>query len=258
MKVSGIGRVIFWGGGNLWIGLAVDAIELHAHHAIQIAIGFKGPVEFRTSSSSDWISFDKGALVRPGAPHEFRAPGQRIVNILFEPESPLGRALLERYAGGPVVPLDAEVTALAEAFDSGAEDDCLVQESLALIARLASTGQPRRTTDPRVLKTVSWIADHIDEPLSLADAAVVAGLSEGRLRHLFVQETGVAFRPYVLWTRLNRALEMGFGGTSWTEAAHATNFADSAHFTRTCRRMYGLVPTSLRIEQGARSHLEVA
>lgn len=195
--------------------------------------------------------------VATGAPHEFRAPGQRIVNILFEPESPVGRALLERYAGCPVVPLDAEVTALAEAFDAGAEDGCEVHESLAF-SRLASTGQPRRTTDPRVLKTVSWIADHIDEPLSLADAAVVAGLSEGRLRHLFVQETGVAFRPYVLWTRLNRALEMGFGGTSWTEAAHATNFADSAHFTRTCRRMYGLVPTSLLIEQGARSQMLVA
>ena len=79
----------------------------------------------------------------------------------------------------------------------------------------------------------------------------VAHLSEGRFRHLFVQETGVAFRPYVLWTRLNRALELGFGGTSWTDAAHATNFADSAHLTRTCRRMYGLNPSSIRIEGSA-------
>lgn len=60
-----------------------------------------------------------------------------------------------------------------------------------------------------------------------------------------------AFRPYVLWTRLNRALELGVAGSSWTDAAHATNFADSAHLTRTCRRMYGLFPTSMRIEQDA-------
>ncbi len=258
MKVSGIGRVIFWGGGNLWIGLAVDAIDLHAHHAVQIAVGFDGPVEFRPNSRIAWTQYEGGALVRPGAPHEFRAPGRRIANILFEPETALGRALLERFSDGPIVSLNTEVNALASAFDRGAPDEVLADEAKAFISRLAGTPQPHHPTDPRILKTIDWISRHIDEPLSLADAAGVAGLSEGRFRHLFVAETGIAFRPYVLWTRLNKALEMGFGGTSWTEAAHATNFADSAHLTRTCRRMYGLVPTSLRIDQTLQSGRRIA
>jgi|GEM_PF-3697160 len=200
MKVSGIGRVIFWGGGNLWIGMAVDAIELHAHHAIQVAIGFDGPVQFRPNSGAVWTEYHKEALVRPGALHEFRAPGQRIVNILFEPETPLGRALLERHGGAPIVPLSEEVSDLSAAFDRGADDEVLAQLSIALIARMAGKRQPRKTTDRRILETINWISDHIDRPLSLADAAAVAGLSEGRFRHLFVEETGVAFRPYVLWT----------------------------------------------------------
>jgi AraC family transcriptional regulator len=33
-------------------------------------------------------------------------------------------------------------------------------------------------------------------------------------------------------------------GRSWTEAAHATGFADSAHLTRTCRRMFGMHPAA--------------
>jgi AraC-like DNA-binding protein len=251
MRVSGVGRVIFWGGGNLWIGLALDAIDSHAHHAIQIAVGFDGPVEFRRNSSENWKAFPHGALIRPGAAHEFRAPGQRIANFLYEPETPIGRALLERFPEGDIVPLDTEVVALAAAFDDDADDDAIVGESLEFLARLAGTERPERSTDPRIGRVVDWIARHVDEPLSLGDAANVAGLSDGRFRHLFVQETGVAFRPYVLWTRLNRALELGFSGTSWTEAAHATNFADSAHLTRTCRRMYGLFPTSLRIERHA-------
>ena len=249
MRVSGIGRVIFWGGGNLWIGLAVDAIDSHAHHAIQIAVGFDGPVEFRRSSREAWKRYGHGALVRPGAAHEFRAPGQRIANFLYEPETPIGRALLERFRGDDIVPLNTEVGALAAAFDANAEDEIIIRESMVFLARLAGTDAPKRSTDPRIGRVVEWIAGHIDEPLSLADAARVAELSDGRFRHLFVAETGIAFRPYVLWTRLNRALELGFGGTSWTEAAHATNFADSAHLTRTCRRMYGLFPTSLRIER---------
>ena len=251
MKIAGVGRIIFWGGGNLWIGLAVDAIDSHAHHAIQIAVGFNGPVEFRRNSREEWTAYPHGALVRPGAPHEFRATGQRIANFLYEPETPIGRALLERYRSEDIVPLDTEVTALAAAFDANADDETIVRESMAFLARLAGTDMPQRATDPRIARVVHWIARHIDEPLTLADAAAVAGLSDGRFRHLFVAETGVAFRPYVLWTRLNRALELGVAGSSWTDAAHATNFADSAHLTRTCRRMYGLFPTSMRIEQDA-------
>ena len=35
------------------------------------------------------------------------------------------------------------------------------------------------------------------------------------------------------------------GGVSWTEAAQAWGFADSAHLTRTCRRMFGIAPSML-------------
>jgi AraC-like DNA-binding protein len=251
MKVAGVGRIIFWGGGNLWIGRAVDAIDPHAHHAIQIAVGFNGPVEFRRNAHENWTAYPHGALIRPGASHEFRAPGQRIANILYEPETPIGRALLERFPGSDIVPIETEVAALAAAFDANADDEAIVDESMRFLARLAGTEVPKRSTDPRVARALQWIGRHIDEPLSLADAAKVAGLSDGRFRHLFVAETGVAFRPYVLWTRLNRALELGVSGSSWTDAAHATNFADSAHLTRTCRRMYGLFPTSMRIERNA-------
>jgi AraC-like DNA-binding protein len=258
MKVSGIGRVIFWGGGNLWIGLAVDPVDLHAHHAMQVAVGFDGPVEFRTSTDTDWTSYPGGALIRPGTPHEFRAPGRRIANILFEPETALGRALLERFAGGDIVPLQTHVREIATAFDRGLDDDVLAGECMRFLSRLAETAWPQKPTDARIVRAIDWIARNVDEPISLADVACIAGLSEGRFRHLFVEETGVAFRPYVLWTRLNRALEMGFGGASWTEAAHATGFADSAHLTRTCRRMYGLVPTSPKIDRTAQDRRQIA
>src|SRR5690606_29408976 len=222
---------------------------LHSHHAIQIAFGFDTPVEFRPDPKAPWTPYHRGVLIRPNTFHEFKAPGRQVANILFEPESPLGRALLERHPDGPIVALDDDIRSLAAAYGRGADDDVLVDEVMVLISRLAGSSAPRRPTDARILGVVEWVGSHLDKPLSLADAAAVAGLSEGRMRHLFVEETGIAFRPYVLWTRLNRALELGFGGTSWTEAAHATNFADSAHLTRTCRRMYGLAPTSMRIDR---------
>ncbi|HMN84489.1 MAG TPA: AraC family transcriptional regulator [Bauldia sp.] len=258
MKTIGIGRVIFWGGGSLWIGLAVDPVAPHAHHALQIAVGFDGPVEFRTDPGAGWTSYAGGALIRPDTPHEFRAPGRRVATIMFEPETALGRALLERFPGDAVVPLATEVTGLAAAFDRGLDDHALAGEGMRFLSRLAGTAWPQKPADARIVRAIDWIARHIDGPIGLAGVAAVAGLSEGRFRHLFVEETGIAFRPYVLWTRLNRALEMGFGGTSWTEAAHATGFADSAHLTRTCRRMYGLVPSSPRIDRTAQDRRRIA
>ena len=38
------------------------------------------------------------------------------------------------------------------------------------------------------------------------------------------------------------------GGRSLTEAAHEAGFADSAHFSRTFRRMFGLPAAALRID----------
>jgi len=37
----------------------------------------------------------------------------------------------------------------------------------------------------------------------------------------------------------------GMAGPSWTAAAQDAGFADSAHFSRTCRRMFGIAPAML-------------
>lgn len=251
MKVSGIGRVIFWGGGSLWIGRAVAPADFHSHHAAQLAIGFDGPVEFRGRGDGEWTS--AGAiLVAPGFAHSFRAPERQVANLLFEPETRTARALMDRFGNGALAQIpDALVTdavaPLRALFAADATDAALAAEAIAVIGRLAGTIEPSRQTDQRILKAMDWIGSNLSEPLTLSGAAAVAGLSESRFRHVFVQETGMAFRPYVLWARLNHALELGFAGESWTDAAHAANFADQSHLTRTCRRMLGLVPTSLRI-----------
>lgn len=253
MKISGIGRVIFWGGGSLWIGRALAPAEFHGHHAVQLAIGFDGPVQFRGQGQAEWAS-GYGMLVSPGFVHAFRAEERQVANLLFEPETKVARALVERFGNGGLSQIPDEVINAASAplralFDAGSADEALAEEAVALIARLAGTHEPRQRTDPRIVKSMDWISRHLRNPISLSDAASVAGLSEGRFRHLFVKETGIAFRPYVLWSRLNLALEMGFSGESWTDAAHAANFSDQSHLTRTCRRMLGLTPTSLRITE---------
>ena len=76
-------------------------------------------------------------------------------------------------------------------------------------------------------------------------AAVGVHLSESRLRHLFVEQTGLAFKTYMLWLRMVHALQIYAEGHSLTDAAHGAGFADSAHFSRIFKRTFGLPATTL-------------
>lgn len=186
----------------------------------------------------------------PTLPHSFQAPGKTVANLFCEPESALGCALLARFGSDHIVGLPPaciapHAKALRSAFDDGNADEELEHIALETLYHLCG-GVPASLIDQRIIRATAFIAAKLGEQLTLEAVAHHVGLSAGRFRHLFVKETGISFRAYLLWTRLNRALELGFGGTSWTDAAHTTNFADSAHLSRTTRRMYGLAPSSLR------------
>ena len=58
-----------------------------------------------------------------------------------------------------------------------------------------------------------------------------------------VQAAGRASRRYILWRKLTRAmLAIGREGTI-AAAAHAADFADAAHLTRTFYQMFGIPPS---------------
>jgi AraC family transcriptional regulator len=98
-----------------------------------------------------------------------------------------------------------------------------------------------------VRKVIAWAHQQLEGPVSLAGAVPLTNLSAGRLRHLFVEQTGLPFKTFILWLRLMRALERFAAGRTLTEAAHDAGFSDSAHLSRTFRRMFGVAPGALRL-----------
>lgn len=252
MEAAGIGRVLFWEGGSLWLAMITGAMGWHSHHAIQLCLPIRGTAQFKTETADDWVTCE-GAVIAPDVPHVFHAPGSVVANILFEPESGVGRAVLAKLGatklqlvpGPEAKPLAQPI---ARAYFEGADDATLITLARQAVARFSGVDTLPAVADARVLKAIAEIRLHLDEPITLPALSRKVGLSPGRLRHVFVGETGVPFRRYLLWERLNKALSLGFGGMSWTEAAHAANFANSAHLSRTCQRMFGLAPTRARIE----------
>jgi AraC family transcriptional regulator len=249
-------RIVMWEGASLWISDATRAkgveprrTDFHAHHAIQLTISLGG--WFKLDTADAHVRGDAVA-VAADAEHIFEAEGL-MAFIFVDPESRSGRAISERLFAGDVlaaIPPDmlgnfCERVAAAHTA-SVRNDAAFVEEAHALLGRLgadAVAGEP----DGRIRKVIDWAARQIEGPVGLSDAVTVSGLSASRLRHLFVEQTGLPFRTYLLWLRLTRAVEAYAAGASLTHAAHQAGFSDSAHLSRTFRRMFGIPPAALRM-----------
>ena len=256
-RVGGIGHFISWDGGCLLIGRHVGIVPLHAHYAIQIVFGSEPGVRLRTSERDEWTAYG-GAIIPSRQPHTMDASVLRANAVLFvEPETREGRALTERYLQAGIAALPDELLArpaadLYTVWESGGGRDAVAEASRRVVHSLTGGVEPMVVSDERVLRAVAYIKSHLDAPLTLEEVAAQAYLSPSRFRHLFVEETGTAMRPYILWRRFLRVWEMMMTGASLSAAAHAAGFADAAHLTRTSRRMFGFPPSAMLV--AARPH----
>ena len=253
MKPTATGRVLFWRGGSLWIGLAGEPTGVHAHHAIQITLPFAPGRVRLLRHGGDWRDY-AAAIVAADEAHAFEARGQHVAQIFVEPESREGRLLQQLYGDARISEpssgaLERHAAALAKGFLDRADDAELIARAQATVAMLAGTAPASMDPiDARIARAVKLIRERLGGTVPLREIADAVHLSPDRFRHLFMQETGVAFRPYLLWLRLECALAAYVNGATLTEAAQSGGFADSAHLSRTFRRMFGIAPATLRAD----------
>lgn len=255
MSTKAHGRILFWEGGSLWLlrappGERYPKTDPHAHHAIQLSIALTGRVDF--DSEHGPIGGDAIAIA-PDVTHAFEGTGL-VAHLFIAPDGQAGRQLMRAlFAAAPIVPMTRDTLGewparLRATFeDPDHDDDVLRALGRGLVAELIGQDPRLAVRDPRIQKVIAWVSERLDQELGLDDVATLARLSPGRARHLFVAETGVPFRTFILWLRLSRALALFARGESLTGAAHGAGFADSAHLSRTFRRMFGINAASLRL-----------
>lgn len=244
----GAGQIYVWPGGSLWIGVAKGATDLHAHHALQVSFAESGELRFRTRIAG-WTLY-RSCVVPTDLPHAFDGPNITVAHIFVEPESTTGKRLLEEYGSRRnITHVPPEISARASdrlftAWKQTRKPDAMIAAAQDALRLIGGAEPPRRTTDERVLAAIQAIRARLDSEVTLTAVASDVHISPSRLRHLFVEETGLTFRSFVLWQRLQRVFAM-MTAASMTDAAHAAGFSDAAHMTRTFRRMLGIAPTSL-------------
>lgn len=247
---AGVGQFVSWNGGCLLIGSSRGVVPVHAHYAIQIAFGREDGIAFRANDRDAWTQYG-GALIPSRQPHSMDATHVSANVVMFiEPETREGRVIDERYLAHGIAAMPEHAVAKSHdvfrAWESR-DRDALVQACMTLIRSLTGDVEPKVASDERILRAIAYISSHLDSKLTLEEVSAEAFLSPSRFRHLFVEQTGLGLRPYILWRRFLKVWELAMQGESMSAAAHAAGFADAAHLTRTCRRMFGFPPTALRV-----------
>lgn len=140
-------------------------------------------------------------------------------------------------------------TSLAAASSAGSDGELDaegVARTIDEVTRTAAPGSSGRPIDARVQEALATMHASTEHHLPLSALADQVALSPSRFGAVFRRDTGIPVRRYLLWLRLIDAVEALSHGENLTQAAHGASFADSAHLSRTFRRMFGMAPSALQ------------
>jgi AraC family transcriptional regulator len=220
-------------------------IPPHSHHAILIVVAIDGEMAIR-GARGDWRT-GRGIIVRHDVEHSYDGKGASGAMIFVDPESYEGVWLQTALVEDITVVPGARSGICAEALRTFAEKPFESMEVGDLIRHcvltLCAGAPPSRRLDERVTKVLTAIQATDDLRMSIEDAAAMAFLSPSRFAHLSKQQVGLPFRRYMLWRKLTRAMLAIGKERTIAAAAHAADFADAAHLTRTFYQMFGIPPS---------------
>jgi AraC-like DNA-binding protein len=216
----------------------------HRHHCVQLLMTLRGSLLVRSGRKAAWAKCN-AVWVRPDAVHEVDARGSSLLLGFINAESDMGAELSERI-DGEIACVPAREVSRWRAVLGSTPNEARAERWLTEFLL-----HPKRAValHPGVRRVLS----HLQEPraafddLSLRTLAGIAGVSPSRFMHAFTQSVGVPVRPYILWLRLQRAACDLMNGANVTNAAYRAGFSDSAHLTRTFRRMLGATPSDLAL-----------
>ncbi len=244
------GVLHLWPNGALFVGADMFN-EAHRHFTASVILGLEGPVRVRVEPSREFMAMD-GVMVAPNVEQQLDARGIKLAILQIDPESDVYAGIAHHFVEAGVRSLSSEtIERVRDVFLrlDGTSRAAFDAWSLT-VGELTVNGAPRRPRDPRILRAMSIIKRDVLSPPPAAKLASAVGLSPGRLIHLFTTEMGLPMRRYVLWLRLRDVLISLAAGSTLTEAAHHAGFSDSAHLSRTFRRMFGFPPSILSEGRG--------
>jgi len=220
-------------------GASLDA-DTHKHHSIQII--------WPTSNSA--CQLEEGEIFGPliinsKVKHQLHMEAGWI--LLIEPKSDLGLHLKNRLGKRASISFE-HIEPISDERPAPSDDPSVLLSPLfnKLGLELDYASITSEITDKRIQQLLARLNSCLPEgclkPTSwrAADVADSLHISESRFLHLFSEQMGIAWRPFLLWHRMICAINAIIKGASVTDAAHLAGFSDSAHLSRTFRSYFGM------------------
>ena len=192
------------------------------------------------------------AVVPPYRSHRLASAARHVCDILIEPETidapglddPLRAVLQGEGMLDTAQPVFGELLErLCVAHERLASQvDLLPADDVAFDALVFGTTVPKPALDPRIIAALETLEDDGNLGASAQELADRARLSFHRFLHLFSNEVGVPLRTFRSWKRARGWLKHVTEETNLTDIALRIGYADSAHFSRSVRQVFGLQP----------------
>jgi len=248
LRLARKSAVFLWTDRALFVGDRSET-SLHSHHAIELCIALDDLGVDMSVPDGPSLQGVPGAVVRAGATHRLTIPGPKVAVLYLDPQSDIATSLHDWLGNGDIKALPRDVMQtqrpkFRELLESPSASLPQAESACGHLIASFADDSPRPTIDWRVRRAMERLDAHLDAPPGLETLAAEIGISPSRLRHMFKEQAGLPIRRYVLWMRLRAALLRALEGASMTQSARGAGFSDAAHFTRTCRQIFGLPPTA--------------
>lgn len=193
----------------------------HVHDHFQVLWALQGSLELEVEGIGLSLGPGEAALLRPGERHDFESrQGSRC--LVLDTRDPL-------WEWRPARPLNAERShhlamylALSLQDGAGASSEL---GGLLLAQAWGGVQVPRRVRrEVDWSGLTQWVLSRLAQPLTAADLADRALLSESQFRQRCVEELGCSPMQWVRTLRLERARELRAAGMSVAEIARRTGY----------------------------------
>lgn len=204
--------------GQLWLGRDYGLVfgtlgrtARHAHYAHQLIIASGHPVHLNLDGEP---LTGQRVFIQSLRPHAIVEATEQVFSLYTEP-------------------LMFDAVVLQEHLHD-------VEPTLPGLDQALQSCPRRQLDDPRIDRALAALDSLLSGKVAAATLAEQANVSLSQLERLFAQQVGLPVRRLVQWRRLRLAMALLLSGCNVTRAAHEAGFADTAHLSRTLKKIFGV------------------
>ena len=214
--------------------------EMHSHSASHIIIGLEADARVNINGEN---TVCRGALVPSGVKHTVDSCGKPLLVFMFDITSRVSECITN-FKTLKTQEAERIISAWQSWDDSkiGANYEDFFAKVMAELD-ISETGS--RVSDERIIAAMRFVKQHLNDDMTVRDAAEFVYLSESRFSHLFREETGIAFSGYLVMQKMFCTYMQIAEGKSITEAAVAAGFSSPSHFATVNKKMFGITARDL-------------